>query len=157
MTEYEAIERLRDHFRVHDDGRPTPRLDEAVDMACDALEKLAKANGKAAKKTSRKPLSFVVYREKHKDADIEHKEMCKIISHLDVNDPLRDLFRFTKHTIVLPDYFVISFYAGDTDSRTADIILMTPGTVKVRDVRIWLESGIERARRDIIKEVTKND
>ena len=39
MTEREAIERLKDHFEVHDDGRPTPYLDEAVSMAIAALEK----------------------------------------------------------------------------------------------------------------------
>ena len=41
MTEQEAIERLKDHFEVHNDGRPTPYLDEAVSMAIDALEKRA--------------------------------------------------------------------------------------------------------------------
>lgn len=40
MSESEAIERLKDHFRVHDDGRPTPYLDEAVSMAIQALEKV---------------------------------------------------------------------------------------------------------------------
>lgn len=40
MTENEAIRRLKDHFRVHDDGRPTPYLDEAVSMAIKALEKV---------------------------------------------------------------------------------------------------------------------
>lgn len=39
MTVEEAIRRLKDHFRVHDDGRPTPYLDEAVSMAIQALEK----------------------------------------------------------------------------------------------------------------------
>lgn len=39
MTEKEAIERLKDHFRIHDDGRPTPYLDEAVSMAIAALDK----------------------------------------------------------------------------------------------------------------------
>ena len=39
MTEAEAIARLKDHFKIHDDGRPTPKLDEAVDMAINALEK----------------------------------------------------------------------------------------------------------------------
>jgi len=38
MDEYEAIVRLQDHFRVHDDGRPTPYLDEAVLLAYRALE-----------------------------------------------------------------------------------------------------------------------
>lgn len=38
MDEREAIYRLRDHFRVHDDGRPTPYLDEAATMAYRALE-----------------------------------------------------------------------------------------------------------------------
>lgn len=40
MTYEEAIRRLKDHFRVHDDGRPTPYLDEAVNMAIEALEKM---------------------------------------------------------------------------------------------------------------------
>ena len=40
MTESEAIRRLKDHFRVHDDGRPTPYLDEAVSMAIHALEEI---------------------------------------------------------------------------------------------------------------------
>lgn len=31
----EAIYRLKYHFRVHDDGRPTPKLDEAVHELCD--------------------------------------------------------------------------------------------------------------------------
>ena len=35
----EAIWRIKDHFRVHDDGRPTPFLDEAVKMAIEALKK----------------------------------------------------------------------------------------------------------------------
>ena len=39
MTVKEAILRLKDHFRIHDDGRPTPYLDEAVGMAYEALEK----------------------------------------------------------------------------------------------------------------------
>lgn len=39
MTEIEAINRLRDHFRIHNDGRPTPHLNEAVSMAIEALEK----------------------------------------------------------------------------------------------------------------------
>ena len=39
MTEAEAIARLKDHFKIHDDGRPTPKLDEAVGMAINALEK----------------------------------------------------------------------------------------------------------------------
>lgn len=37
MDEQEAIIRLRKHFILHDDGRPTPYLDEAADMACAAL------------------------------------------------------------------------------------------------------------------------
>ena len=39
MTNEEAIRRLRYHFAIHDDGRPTPYLDEAVQMAIEALEK----------------------------------------------------------------------------------------------------------------------
>lgn len=39
MDNKEAIRRLKDHFRVHDDGRPTPFLDEAERMAYEALEK----------------------------------------------------------------------------------------------------------------------
>ena len=39
MTEKEAIRRIKDHFRVHDDGRPTPYLDEAVTMSIKALER----------------------------------------------------------------------------------------------------------------------
>ncbi len=39
MKEQEAILRLKDHFRIHNDGRPTPYLDEAVNMAISALEK----------------------------------------------------------------------------------------------------------------------
>ena len=39
MTENEAINRLIDHFRIHDDGRPTPYLDDAVSIAINALEK----------------------------------------------------------------------------------------------------------------------
>ena len=42
MTESEAINRLRDHFRIHDDGRPTPYLDDAVSMAINALEEVEK-------------------------------------------------------------------------------------------------------------------
>lgn len=38
MTAREAIRRLKDHFAVHDDGRPTPYLDEAVQLAYTALE-----------------------------------------------------------------------------------------------------------------------
>ena len=40
MTENEAIARIRDHFEVHNDGRPHPRLDEAVEMAIKALEEV---------------------------------------------------------------------------------------------------------------------
>nr|DAN02759.1 MAG TPA: PROTEIN/RNA Complex, archaeal, ribosomal, 50S, protein.0A [Caudoviricetes sp.] len=40
MTESEAIARIRDHFEVHNDGRPHPRLDEAVNMAIKALEEV---------------------------------------------------------------------------------------------------------------------
>lgn len=39
MDNREAIRRLKDHFRIHDDGRPTPKLDKAVSMAIKALEK----------------------------------------------------------------------------------------------------------------------
>lgn len=35
----EAIRRIKDHFKVHDDGRPTPYLDEVVSIAIKALEK----------------------------------------------------------------------------------------------------------------------
>lgn len=38
MTEKEAIARLKEHYRIHDDGRPTPKLDEASGMAIKALE-----------------------------------------------------------------------------------------------------------------------
>ena len=40
MTESEAIARIRDHFEVHNDGRPHPRLDEAVNLAIKALEEV---------------------------------------------------------------------------------------------------------------------
>lgn len=39
MTNQEAICRLINHFNIHDDGRPTPYLDEAVRLAIKALEK----------------------------------------------------------------------------------------------------------------------
>ena len=39
MDSSEAINRLKDHFQIHDDGRPTPYLDEAVRLAYDAIEK----------------------------------------------------------------------------------------------------------------------
>lgn len=39
MKVKEVIERIKDHFRIHDDGRPTPYLDEAVSMAIKSLEK----------------------------------------------------------------------------------------------------------------------
>lgn len=43
MTENEAIERIIDHFEVHHhDNRPHPLLDEAVDMAIQALEEVQK-------------------------------------------------------------------------------------------------------------------
>ena len=38
MTAQEAINRLKDHFAVHNDGCPTPYLDEAVQLAYTALE-----------------------------------------------------------------------------------------------------------------------
>ena len=50
MTEAEAIARLKDHFRIHDDGRPTPKLDEAVDIAINALEKQTAKNPKITSK-----------------------------------------------------------------------------------------------------------
>ena len=41
MTEYEAIERIIDHFDVHHhDNRPHPLLDKAVEMAINALEEI---------------------------------------------------------------------------------------------------------------------
>lgn len=40
MTEQEAIERIKDHFEIHNDGRPTPYLNKAVDMAISALEEI---------------------------------------------------------------------------------------------------------------------
>lgn len=39
MEAKDAIRRIKNHFDVHDDGRPTPYLDEAVSMAIKALEK----------------------------------------------------------------------------------------------------------------------
>lgn len=39
MDYNEAKLRLKDHFMIHNDGRPTPHLDEAVRMAYEALEK----------------------------------------------------------------------------------------------------------------------
>ena len=39
MEEKEAIARLRDHFLIHDDGRPTPKLNEAVSIVIKATEK----------------------------------------------------------------------------------------------------------------------
>lgn len=38
MEEKEAIERLKVHFAVHDDGRPTPLLNKAASMAIKSLE-----------------------------------------------------------------------------------------------------------------------
>ena len=38
MTAEESINRIKQHFDVHDDGRPTPLLDEAVQSAIAALE-----------------------------------------------------------------------------------------------------------------------
>ena len=38
MDRKEAIWRLQDHFRVHNDGRPTPKLDEAVRIMFEALK-----------------------------------------------------------------------------------------------------------------------
>lgn len=35
----EAIRRIKDHFRIHDDGRPTPYLNEAVKIAIESMEK----------------------------------------------------------------------------------------------------------------------
>ena len=39
MDAKEAIARIKNHFAVHDDGRPTPYLDEAVSMAINALRR----------------------------------------------------------------------------------------------------------------------
>lgn len=39
MEEKEAIARLIDHFSVHDDGRPTPKLNEAVSIVIKATKK----------------------------------------------------------------------------------------------------------------------
>ena len=38
MTAREAIYRLKVHFAIHNDGYPTPYLDEAVQLAYTALE-----------------------------------------------------------------------------------------------------------------------
>lgn len=35
----EAIKRVRDHFAIHDDGRPTPYLDEAEYIVIQAAKK----------------------------------------------------------------------------------------------------------------------
>ena len=37
MTAEESINRIKQHFDIHDDGRPTPLLDEAVQNAITAL------------------------------------------------------------------------------------------------------------------------
>lgn len=37
MSNQEAITRLQDHFRLHNDGRQTPLLDKAVSKALYAL------------------------------------------------------------------------------------------------------------------------
>lgn len=39
MDRREAIRRLKEHFEIHNDRRPTPYLDEAARLAYDALEK----------------------------------------------------------------------------------------------------------------------
>lgn len=39
MKPQEVIRRLEDHFAIHNDGRPTPYLDEAVRMAIEALKR----------------------------------------------------------------------------------------------------------------------
>lgn len=64
MTEAEAIARLKDHFRIHDDGRPTPKLDEAVDMAIKALEK----------QIAKKPIVQEVAKEYGKDTNVHSND-----------------------------------------------------------------------------------
>lgn len=39
MYRREAVRRLKEHFRHHDDGRETPYLDEACRLAYDALDR----------------------------------------------------------------------------------------------------------------------
>lgn len=39
MDRHEAIRRLKEHFEIHNDRRPTPYLDEAARLAYEALEK----------------------------------------------------------------------------------------------------------------------
>lgn len=46
MTREEAKWRLADHFRVHDDGRPTPKLDEAVAVMFKALQEPERKKGR---------------------------------------------------------------------------------------------------------------
>ena len=46
MTREEAKWRLADHFRVHNDGVPTPKLDEAVTIMFKALQEPERKHGR---------------------------------------------------------------------------------------------------------------
>lgn len=60
MTNAEAILRLKDHFAIHNDGRPTPHLDEAARKAYYALETIDRLE-RAKKKIARKMICNTCY------------------------------------------------------------------------------------------------
>lgn len=65
MTESEAIARIRDHFEVHNDGRPHPRLDEAVDMAIKALEEVQQYRAIGTPEELKAAMKYVYLAKKH--------------------------------------------------------------------------------------------
>lgn len=79
MTEKEALWRLKDHFRVHDDGRPTPYLDEAVQIAYKALEyRIPKIIYAPAYKYAKCPTCGAVLSIHHGDGYFEHLEYLTV-------------------------------------------------------------------------------
>ena len=66
MTENEAIERIRDHFEVHHhDDRPHPLLDEAVDMAINALEEVQQYRAIGTPEELKAAMKYVYLAKKH--------------------------------------------------------------------------------------------
>lgn len=72
MTNAEVILRLKDHFAIHDDGRPTPYLDEAERMAIEALEiadRLEQADADVYNKCCEVCTSLIICKERGEMCD----------------------------------------------------------------------------------------
>lgn len=82
MSEKEAIARLRDHFSVHDDGRPTPKLDKAVNIAIKALERQIEINNMTLIQNHRK--CVLGKDEMYSDSTLQSMSKAELINLLHV-------------------------------------------------------------------------